>query len=361
MRVEITRWPKWLHEKVMQHPNMSKFGIESVLDTRPNTDHTFVCLKEISDDMDVNAIITECLGQLPEECAAVLLSDSVNQDGSINNDLILVSQMGEMISEIHEAGLVIETTVESEGPQEIQRPPSPPDFVEEAAPANDSSKENANTVEQETVETSEPPPREESPQDESPQDESPQDESPQDESPQDEPPREELSQDEAPRSRQPPSPSESEASQHVRFSVSHSISDGDRPGGSEMPDDDLPEWLRGEPILPPDPCPETTKIMYKNEQIEAIYGVLTPRLLVALANQRVQLPGINGKVPCFMQGTKVRVGYNLIDPSTYSAATYTVSSRVSRPSSLASLRRGMLHRGGVVKAHRQRRAASERR
>ena len=161
--------------------------------------------------------------------------------------------------------------------------------------------------------------------------------------------------------KRPPSPSGSEASQHVRFSVSHSISDGDRPGGSEMPDDDLPEWLRGEPILPPDPCPETTKIMYKNEQIEAIYGVLTPRLLVALANQRVQLPGINGKVPCFMQGTKVRVGYNLIDPSTYSAATYTVSSRVSRPSSLASLRRGMLHRGGVVKAHRQRRAASERR
>ena len=64
------------------------------------------------------------LSQLPEECASALLSDSVNQDGSVNNDLILVSQMGEMISQVHDAGLVIKLR-SSEGPQDIQRPSSP--------------------------------------------------------------------------------------------------------------------------------------------------------------------------------------------------------------------------------------------
>jgi hypothetical protein len=347
MRFEITRWPKWLHEKVMQHPNMSKFGIESVLNTKPHTDHTITCVDELSETVDVNELVTACLNQVPEHASAVLLSDSVNEDGSVNSDLILVSHTGELLSEVKDSHLVIQTPIEDMGGEDVRQPQSPPDLVEEAPTMVKSN------VVKETSPEEDPQKDQEEDQEEDPQKD------------QEEDPQKDQEEDQE-ENRPSPSDAQSqgEASQHVRFRVSQSISGDDKPDES----DELPEWLRPilPPILPPslptsNPCPEMTKILYKDEQIELIHGLVTPRLLIALANQRVQLPGINGKVPCFMQGTKVRVGYNLIDPSTYSAATYTVSSRVSRPSSLASLRRGILHRGDVVKAHRQRRAASERR
>ena len=89
MRIEITRWPKWLHDNVMQHPNMHKFGIESVLNSRPFAERKVVCMRE-DDECDPEERMNACLNEVPNECTSVLLTESVNKDGSINNEYILV-------------------------------------------------------------------------------------------------------------------------------------------------------------------------------------------------------------------------------------------------------------------------------
>ena len=106
------------------------------------------------------------LNQVPEQCTAVLLSDSINKNGSVNSDLILVSHMGEVVSELQYTGLC-----EGADSENVGGPQSPPDFVEEAPPT--AIKSNVSDKGTEAMRTS--PNRTENP--DSPQEDSPQEDS----------------------------------------------------------------------------------------------------------------------------------------------------------------------------------------
>ena len=349
--VEVTRWPKWLEGEARSHSNIRRFRVENRKELKPRVDKTLVCiLCEDLRDIDARRMLKETLDSLGDEYSVLVFTSSLNEDGTVNEDdiIVLSSSMQHIIEPEKKEGVeegndvsqeggegVPEGTIAAREMQEVEEIEKTKRVLEEAL-QHATSREMQEVEEiEETKQVSEAS----------------------------------LQRTVVATAReiQEESREEEEAS---RFKVSDSIASSLEEktllsphvrffSSGENDGNDTPDWL-----VFPDPIEghrvgdERTNIVYKGQTMMILKGRIPPDLLISLARQRVNLPTENHPVPLYFQGESLRVGSYVVDAHTYSSGVYVAYERTRRPG-MGSLRRSNYGVGGIVQAHRQRRAASE--
>lgn len=410
MLVEVSGWPRWLRNEIFEDEKLLRFGVQKVMNTVPIVQTTLKLNDELTDE-NAETEAKNMLASLPSNCHGVVFTNSINKDGTRNEDeIILLTTMTQSIPYSPPISPPVPT------------PASPPDPESEYEPAETNNSESVRddtlTDGQENIDTSEITKDEH-----------------------DDLRNEQINVevDEGNRMLAEEEPTaemdgitEQVAAQDTPIDVLETIEDTDRteeqvqeqpihgvvadkeertintmdvaedsvvlkvnseeiivPDAIEIPstpdtshissplnvnknnsnknmEDDEPQWLKEallddknkEVVTSQIESEHVTNIVYKGKVVETIYGIIPPPQMRQLASQRTFLAGPNGRIPTLMVSSKLRIGLYFVSESSFTSShTYEATSRVARPSSLAAFRR----MGEIPRLNRARRVQQERR